>query len=305
MQRIEFRAMGCQMLALIDNDDEAAASALQHVPEWFADWEAVLSRFRSDSEITLLNADAGFWVPLSETLWSVLQAALEAAQRSAGVVVPTILHALHAVGYTRDFAAGPQMSAAPIRITPAPDWRQIEVEASLRAVRLPEGVQIDLSGIAKGWAADQTVQRLAAYGPTLVDAGGDIAVSGPMASGHPWLIGVDDPFNPGTALGMLSLSAGGVATSGRDYRRWQTAEGWQHHIIDPRSGRPAQSNALTATAVAPSAQAAEVAAKLIFILGDAGLEHVAQWPGHAGMLLRDDGSQSATPGWAGYLYQTS
>ncbi|WP_129630497.1 FAD:protein FMN transferase [Candidatus Oscillochloris fontis] len=305
MQRIEFRAMGCQMLALIDSEHPEAAAALHHVPEWFATWEAALSRFRPDSEISLLNTDAGFWVPVSETLWLVLEAALEAAQRSAGVVVPTILHALHAVGYTRDFAAGPQLMASPALVTPAPDWRQIEMEASLRAVRLPEGVQIDLSGIAKGWAADQVVQRLAPYGPTLVDAGGDIAISGAMASGHPWLIGIDNPLNPDATLGMLSLHGGGVATSGRDYRRWQTAEGWQHHIIDPRSGRPAQSSALTASAVAPSAQAAEVAAKLIFILEAAGLEQIASWPGCAGMLLREDGSQITTPGWAEYLYQTS
>ncbi len=304
MQRLEFRAMGSQVVAIIDSEDVAASTALRHVPEWFAMWEEALSRFRSDSEISLLNSDSGFWVPVSETLWSVLQTALDAAQRSNGVVVPTVLHALHVAGYTRDFAAGPQVTDGPARIAPVPDWHQIEVETSLRAVRLPEGVQIDLSGIAKGWAADQVVQRLAAYGPTLLDAGGDIAVSGPMASGHPWLIGIENPLDASIPLGILALYGGGVATSGRDYRRWQTADGWQHHIIDPRSGRPAQSNVLTATSVAPSAQAAEVAAKLIFILAEAGLEQVAAWPGHAGMLLRDDGSQSTTPGWAEHLYSS-
>lgn len=296
MQRLEFRAMGCQMLAVVDSDDPAAADALAQAPAWFEEWEQCLSRFRPDSELMRLNADAGFWVPLSETLWAVLLAALEAARRTDGIVAPTMLDALLAAGYTRDFAAGAEPAAA----APPPAaaaWKTIELDPRLRAVRLPEGVHLDLGGIAKGWSADEAARRLAAVAPALVDAGGDIAVSGPMADGQPWPIGVDNPLDPDAPLALLLIGAGGVATSGRDYRRWQAGDGWRHHIIDPRSGRPAATPALTATAVAPSAREAEAAAKLLFILGDEGLARLDARPGYAGMLLRDNGSRMASAGW--------
>lgn len=303
MQRIEFRAMGCQMLAVIDGEGDQVHAILQQVPNWFETWEESLSRFRPRSELSQLNADSGFWIPLSDTLWAVLTAALDAARRSAGVVSPTLLDAVRATGYTRDFAAGPGIALA-LAPNPQPTaWAQIELDPIHRAVRLPEGLHIDLGGIAKGWAADEAARRLATYGPALVDAGGDIAVSGPMADGQPWLIGIDNPLNPDATLGMLVLARGGVATSGRDYRRWQTAEGWQHHIIDPRSGQPAQTLALTATAVAPSAREAEVAAKLLFILGEQGLAQITAWPGCAGMLLCEDGRQLTSEGWARLLAQ--
>ncbi|MEI7646048.1 MAG: FAD:protein FMN transferase [Chloroflexales bacterium] len=297
MERLEFRAMGCQMLAVIDGAGEATVAALQQVPVWFAGWEQCLSRFQIDSELSQLNADAGFWVPLSETLWAVLTVAIEAARQSGGIVTPTLLDAIRAAGYTQDFAAGPGASA-PAQIPSATAWTTIDLDPRLRAVRLPEGIHLDLGGIAKGWAADEAAHRLAAYGPALIDAGGDIAVSGPMADGAPWPIGIENPLSPDAPLGLLMLVGGGVATSGRDYRRWQVGDVWCHHIIDPRNGQPAQTDSLTATVIAPSAREAEMAAKLLFILGDEGLAWIEDRPGYAGMVLREDGKQQASRRWA-------
>ena len=297
MERLEFRAMGCHMLAVIDGEGDEIIAALQQVPVWFAEWEACLSRFRIDSELSRLNADAGFWMPLSETLWEVLTAAIDAARQSGGIVTPTLLDALKAAGYTQDFSAGPG-AAAPAQTPSATAWETINLDPRLRAVRLPEGVHLDLGGIAKGWAADEAARRLSAYGAALIDAGGDIAVSGPMANGAPWPVGIENPLNPETSLGLLMLDGGGVATSGRDYRRWKVGEVWHHHIIDPRSGQPAQTTALTTTAIAPSAREAEMAAKLLFILDDEGLAWIEGRPGYAGMVLREDGEQRVSSRWA-------
>jgi thiamine biosynthesis lipoprotein len=276
---------------------------LRQVPGWFEGWEQCLSRFRANSELSQLNADAGFWIPLSETLWSVLTVALEAARQSEGVVTPTLLDAVKATGYTQDFAAGPGLAAASAPAPSATDWQQIELDPRHHAVRLPEGVHIDLGGVAKGWAADEATRRLASYAPALIDAGGDIAVSGPMADGQPWPVGIENPLDADAPLGLLLLSGGGVATSGRDYRRWKVGDTWRHHIIDPRSGQPAETLALTATAVAPSAREAEVAAKLLFILGNSGIAWVDARPGYAGMLLCEDGAQLTSQGWDSYLSQ--
>ena len=123
-----------------------------------------------------------------------------------------------------------------------------------------------------------------------MEAGGDIAVSGPRRNGAPWPIGVADPHLPESDLAVLALERGGVATSGRDYRRWRQDGVWRHHILDPRTGQPAVTEVLSATVVAPSATEAEVAAKAALILGEAaGLAWIEAAPGCAAMLVLDDG----------------
>jgi thiamine biosynthesis lipoprotein len=152
-------------------------------------------------------------------------------------------------------------------------------------------VRLDLGGTAKGWAAAAAVRRLRSAGPALVDAGGDIVVSGPMADGGPWPIAIASPFGEGDApLGVLRLSAGAVATSGRDYRRWRQGGEERHHLIDPRTGRPAETDVLAATVVAGDAVSAEAAAKTALILGSrAGMAWIEARPGLAALLALADG----------------
>ena len=126
------------------------------------------------------------------------------------------------------------------------------------AIELDPGVHIDLGGIGKGYAAERAAEILAVAGPCLVNAGGDIAVRGGS-----WPIGVE------TADGSLTLelSGGGLATSGRDRRAWKRAGRELHHLIDPRTGAPAESDILRVTVVAGDAVEAEVAAKDLFLSG--------------------------------------
>lgn len=159
-----------------------------------------------------------------------------------------------------------------------------------RSICLPPGLGLDFGGIAKGWAAQQTVARLALYGPALMNAGGDIAISGPRLDGRPWRVGIHNPFEPGTDLAVLHLHKGGVATSGKDRRRWQQGDLLVHHLIDPRTGHPARTDILTASVVAPTAVEAEAAAKAVFLLGNgAGLEWLETDSALAAMLVLDSG----------------
>ncbi len=290
MKEHVFRAMGCHMLAAIDRDDVEAEARLAAVPGWFEVWEQQLSRFRADSDLSRLNAAAGQLVVVPPALWDVIAIALDAARQSDGLVRPTVLAALEAAGYDRSFAdLAPDGVATPAPGRPA-DWRTIVLDQRSHAVRLPVGVRLDLGGVAKGWAADQAAQRLGAAGPALIDAGGDIAVSGPMADGAPWPIAIANPFAPQESLGLLLLTQGAVATSGRDYRRWMRGGAAQHHIIDPRTGQPAQTNVLSATVVAPDGPSAEMASKVALILGSrAGLAWLDARPILAGLLVLDDG----------------
>ena len=292
MQRLEFRAMGCQILAVVDSDDARASEAIARVPGWFAEWESSLSRFRDDSELSALNAADGKPFRVSETMWQVLQVAMRAAGRSDGLVVPTQLDALQAVGYDRSFesidAAAVSVNAP--TLVSAADWRVIRLDAKTQTVRLPRGMHLDLGGVAKGWAADQAVRRLSEIAPALVDAGGDIAISAEQTNGEPWPIAVADPINPDADLEMLMVGHGGIATSGRDYRRWRRNGKWQHHIIDPRTGAPAETDVLSATVIAPTAVSAEVAAKVALIFGSQkGLQWIEARSELAGLLVLEDG----------------
>lgn len=301
--KLNFKAMGCHMLAAMESPFSQVNELLEQVPSWFEDWEACLSRFRPESELNHLNSSAGEKVKVSETLWNVLEASMLAHDGSGGLVTPTLLGALIAAGYDRSFegmgekpglatSAGPHMYSA----------QSIEFWPESHSVRLPQGMQVDFGGVAKGWAADQAMRRLQSYGPILVDAGGDIATSGVHGEG-PWLVGIEDPLDSNADLGILKLGRCGVATSGRDYRRWKQAGVWKHHIIDPRTGQPAETDVLSATIVAPSVLEAEMAAKVVLILGKwAGLEWLDAHPEYAGMLVTENGQVIHSPSFENYLW---
>lgn len=314
MLQIMFRAMGCQMQALLDDDGAAASAALAQVPGWFEAWEQTLSRFRGDSELSRLNAGHQQPVPVSPVLWQVVDLAFAAARESDGLVTPTQLAALEAAGYDRSFDELPhdkgagQGAALSADLewqppSPAPDLASVVArDVEHRSLSLASGVRLDLGGVAKGWAADEAARRLGVFGPALVDASGDIAVSGPRTGAAPWIVGIANPFIEDDQLETLQLNhGGGVATSGRDYRRWQRAGRWYHHILDPRTGHPAETDVLTATVVAPSAAGAELAAKVALILGSqAGLAWLQARPELAGCLVLPDGRQLRTESLSAY-----
>ena len=301
MQRLDFRAMGCQMTAVLDTNSRAAV--LNSVPVWFENWEQTFSRFRANSELNQLNRRAGQWMRVSAALWEVIHLALIAADWTDGLFSPTILNALEAAGYDRTFA---EITTQAQPIVPQPDgrWRSIQRQSLKRSIWLPPDARFDLGGIVKGWAADRAVKKLSARGPVLVDAGGDIAVSGPRADGSPWPIGVLNPFQPDQPFETLKIEQGGVATSGKDYRRWQRDGQVQHHLIDPRLGLPAQTDVVSATVIAPTTLEAEVAAKVIAISGsEAGLAWLAEQPDTAAVVVREDGRAVYSPEIQRYLWQ--
>ncbi|MDQ7030203.1 MAG: FAD:protein FMN transferase [Ardenticatenia bacterium] len=309
MLLLHFRAMGCQMEARLDSDVPGAQMLLAWIPVWFEVWESILSRFRDDSELSRLNAQAGRGpVKVSTVLWEVLREAMEAAEMSDGLVVPTILPALLASGYTWSFELmasrlwDEQASMAYAPVTTVGAWRSIVLDERRRTVALPAGVQLDLGGVAKGWAAEQAARKLAHHAPALVNAGGDIAVSGPQRDGSPWRVAVADPFHPDRDVAIIKLHRGAVATSGRDYRRWQWGMEWKHHIIDPRRGAPAETDLVSVTAIAERATRAETAAKTVLILGtDEGMRWLTHHADVAALLVREDGDILTTATWSKYM----
>jgi thiamine biosynthesis lipoprotein len=293
MIRVKFQAMGCGMAALLDHEGPQAAKLLEQVPGWFEEWEQVLSRFRPESDLNRLNRSAGSSFPADRTLIDVIQIALGDARWTGGLVVPTILKSLEIAGYDRDFDLVSPVQPGKKGLsnsTEMPDWEQIWVDEANQSIYLPFGMTLDLGGIAKGWAAHQAMQRLQEIGPALMDAGGDIAISGPQADGQPWLVDIADPLQVQESLDMLTLKSCGVATSGIDHRRWLQGDVLKHHIIDPRHGKAAQTDLASVTVIAPDVMQAEAATKAVLILGSqSGLEWLEEKPELCGLLALQDG----------------
>jgi FAD:protein FMN transferase len=302
MHRVEFRAMGSHVLAVADVDPPPPA--LQDVPLWFEDWEQTLSRFRSDSELCQLNINDGCMIPVSQTLWDVFQASLDADRLTGGLVNPLIYDALLYAGYDRSFDILNGSShlildndvAIPVLLS------EIETDTATRSICLPRGTHLDFGGVAKGWAAHQAMERLKEAGPALVNAGGDVAVSGLQADGERWSLDIVDPFHPGEYEGMVYVGKGGVATSGRDRRRWMRGGRPQHHIIDPRTGLPAETDVLTATVVAPTVMEAEAIAKMVVISGSrAGLDCLNNDDSLSGLLILENGERLCSANYKEYF----
>jgi FAD:protein FMN transferase len=243
--------MGTDVELLVDADH--AEQALDAAEDEFHRLEALLSRFRPDSELSRLNEAKVLTVHADVS--AVVELALQARHRTGGRFDPTVHDAVVAAGYDRSFelvpADGPAARAA------AMCGGGVRVEGAW--IELDADVRLDLGGIGKGFAVERAVLVLAAAGPGLVNAGGDLTVRGGS-----WPVGLE------TADGLitLELERGAIATSGRDRRRWRRDGQEQHHLIDPETGAPAETDLLRVTVVASDAVEAEVWAKALFLAGE-------------------------------------
>ncbi len=289
-------AMGgtLQVSVFADSSREQAARAdVRRTGQRVRAWANRLTRFDPESDLCSLNAltdDIG--APVRPTLAAVLGWGAQAAQRSGHVVDVTMLDAR--------LAAQAGESVAPVEHGV---WALEPYGRQMLVVR-PAGVRFDLDGVAKGWLADRAADLLDEWPGAAVDADGDISLrAGP---GVVWQIEVVDPRgDERPPLATLSFVGGdawarsaGVATSGTSVHRW-AAEGRPptHHLIDPRTRRPAETDVVQATVVAATAREAEMLAKTAVILGsDAALPLLAASAAQAAILLLDTDELLALPG---------
>ncbi len=242
-----FRSMGVDVLVRGATEPELA-----DVRRLFEDWDATFSRFRAGSELNRINADPSPVVLLSRPFAYALREALAAAARTDGLVDPTLGAALEAAGYDRDFddlADDPRPPGTPV----AGRWQALRLDR--RLLFRPPGTVLDLNGTVKALAVDSALELIG--GDAVVAAGGDLAARG----------GIDVALPGGESLRLV---AGGIATSGSTKRGWHRAGAWQHHLLDPRTGRPAESRWDEVTVAAASCLAADVSAKAAFLLSDDG-----------------------------------
>ena len=266
--------------------------------------DAACSRFRPDSELRRACTAGGHPVPVSQLFATALSVALAAARLTGGDVDPTCGQALVSLGYDRDFALARQDTGS-LRRPPAPGggWRRVVLAADRQEVTIPDGVLLDLGATAKALAADRAAARIAtATGSgVLVNLGGDISVAGQPPAGG-WLIGIADAagFDTTTAsveaAQAVTIKDGGLATSSVLGRAWQRGAARLHHIINPRTGVPAQSCWRTVSVAAATCVDANIASTAAILRG----AHAVAWLGRLGLparLVRHDGSVVTVAGW--------
>lgn len=296
MCREEFRAMGTTVSMLLPQDQGELGARI--VRTLFSEWEEALSRFLPASELSRLNQQAGISTPVSDLLYQVLATALTAAQATAGVYDPTLLDQLVQLGYDRTFDDLPavRLQSSPIFPgEPGGGWRGIRVDPVRRRVTLPAGIKLDFGGIAKGMAVDAALEklRLSGVSSALVNAGGDLAVLGLPPTAQHWQIAV-----PGRErFWTIPLRQGAIATSGIARRHWLQGQMLRHHLLNPRTGLPAQSDLWSVTVVADRCEQAEVAAKVAFILGSRQGADFLRKHRIAGLLVHTDGTWETVAPW--------
>jgi thiamine biosynthesis lipoprotein len=299
MEEILFRAMGCEIFCGVDSEHPRVRERLARVPAMFEAWEQTLSRFRADSELSQLNARAGQTIRVSDTLWRVLELARRAEEISGGLVVPTVLDALIAAGYDRSFDNLREANLPMSRPSTFSETSKVldgswQLHPATHSVTLAPDTHLDLNGVAKGWAVEQTARYLGELGPALVDGGGDMVMTAPHMNGEPWHIGIEDAFTPeqdNDALPVLAITHGATATSGRNFRKWLRDGKPMHHLIDPRTGLPAATDVWCATVIAPTILQAEVAAKVVLLLGAAkGMEWIDARAELAALAILENGA---------------
>jgi FAD:protein FMN transferase len=304
LHRLEFRAMGSQMSVwVVTEDEQTARTRLIAACAFIRAVETRLSRFRPESELSRLNTLRGSTFKMSPLFAEILDDALRAAEFTEGLYNPTVLNALESAGYDRTFEAIEDDQNQPASVAPfQSDWRGISLDRPESTVVLPIGVSLDLGGIVKGWTAERAADILAPLGPCLVDAGGDIAVRSSPFDQAGWPIGIADPQDPDSDLALLLVHNRGVATSGSDFRRWRRGDQSQHHLIDPRTGRPADTDLSTVTVVAADAVEADVHAMVAMILGSLeGCRYLERQTDVEGLLVTEGGQRMITSGFSQYV----
>jgi FAD:protein FMN transferase len=271
-----------------------AAEAVRAAKRSLLSWHRRFSRFEPDSELSRFNRDTRSEVPVSPMLRRLIEVALTAARDTGGLVDATLGAEIARAGYASHFgatgigleyslpAAAPRAPAGPSPVAPA---QRIAIDADGPTVSREPGTIVDPGGIAKGVFADQLAASLAGFDAFAVDCAGDIRLGGRARTRR--ATHVTSPSD-GRTLHTFRFASGGVATSGITKRSWIDADGRPaHHLLDPRTGRPAYTGVVQATALAPTAAQAEVLAKAALLSGP---ERATEWLRYGGVFVRDDRS---------------
>ena len=280
---------------VVDGPEHLVERARERIDELERRW----SRFRPDSEISRLNKRAGHAVEVSSDTIELITRAIEAWRITGATFDPTVLGAVLRAGYTTSFdqlstnvAAG--VSDLVIACT--------DIEIDGNTVRLPTHTGFDPGGIGKGLAADLTAAELidAGAGGVCINMGGDLRCLGLPPDGEGWTVAIEHPWSS-RLIANVGIADGAVATSTTLRRRWTVDGIERHHLIDPRTGEPADTDLNLVTVIAGTAWAAEVLAKAVLVRGSAHPFDLVDGTGAHALLVDERGAITVSDGFRAFL----
>lgn len=279
-------------IAVVDESEERSRDVIREALEEIARVDELVSTFKPGSVVSRLNREGATGkVPVGKEVFSIIRAAAAISEASGGAFDITVGPIVKLWGFESGGARpSDDILSSTKRLV---GYKNLKYDQNSYAVGFQtSGMQIDLSAIAAGWAADLALEKLKARGITaaIVDAGGELRVIGTKPDGVPWKIGVQHPRSPGELLMTFDLGDTAVATSG-DYERFFMDGGVRyHHILDPATGMPAR-GCRSVTVLAPTAAEADACSTAAFVLGpERGLSFLRSRPGVRGVIVDEDGA---------------
>ena len=281
-----------------------SVDTLDRAVERIEQLESRWSRFRADSEVTMLNNNAGRAVAVSSDTRLLVDRSIEAWRLTGGSFDPTLLDDLRRAGYDRSFESLGAESNRPAvsprdRSIDAPGCTDIRVDAA--TVTIPIGIGFDAGGIGKGLAADLVATELIAegVGGVCINIGGDLRVIGESPSGEGWTLAIEHPLST-APIALVGLAEGAIATSSVLRRTWKLDGKTRHHLIDPATGEPSESDLALASVIAGEGWKAEVLAKAALLRGRAKAFDLID-AATAGLVVDHSGLIDASDGLSRFL----
>ena len=269
---------------------EDAQAALQEAEECIQQVEGLWSVTDEDSEIYQANHSGGQPVTVSEETAEIISFALEMAQRTGGALDPTIYPVLTAWGFTTDSKQVPSQQQI-AQLLEQVGYDRIQINGS--ELTVPDGMELDLGAVGKGYTADLVTEILRRHGVTsaLISLGGNIQAIGSRPDGSDWRLGIRAPWESGN-LGVLTVSDAAVVTSGGYENYFDDEQGniyW--HILDPSTGYPADSGLQSVTIVGREGRMCDALSTALFVMGAQSAEQYWRENGGFEMLLVTDSGE--------------
>lgn len=292
MRSIQFPAMGTRFaIGCIGGGDDVLESCEQLTHSLEAKW----TRFDAASELMLVNNRPNEAVSVSPETVRLVQDMVRGWHLTGHLFNPNILAEMIDLGFAASQHDADRVTRWVQRVRTSKSMHDVRVDDVAGTVSVPRGVGLDAGGIGKGLAADMIAEHAMELGATgvAVFAGGEVRVSGLPPSGEQWRIGIEHPQDDDLLVGVLEILDGGVATSGTS--GWVTDAG--HHLIDPRTGRSADTGTIQATVVAGECVDAEIIVKACMLLTPEGAVTLADRLGAEALMVDSDLVAHSTLGW--------
>lgn len=251
--------------------------------------EGLLSVTNSDSDVNKINDSAGSFVRVSDECFELIKTAKEVSEATSGFFDVTVYPAVKLWGFTSSSYKVPTDSEL-LEVKSLIDYNKIEIDESTKSIRIPEGTSLDLGGIAKGFIADKAAEALKNQGveSALLNFGGNIRLIGSKPQGESFKIAIKAPYKEGY-FAILKAEDITASTAG-GYERYFEENGKRyHHILNPFTASPAESNVLSATVIGKSGEVCDALSTAAFVMGTEGIgDLTSKYEDYSFIILTED-----------------